>query len=396
MEKHTKKIVGFNLIEVIIIIVISGVTSSIATGVISMHNSRTSSGTTYAELLQDEGVKSFLDVYSGVVNGYYENVDKNKAIDSAINGMMNYLGDEYTTYLNGDATDSLTNSLAGSYVGIGVYIKDGAIIESTFEDSPAEKAGLQKGDKIVGINNEDVTNKSLEEVTKMIKDKKGFITLSIIRNNQKQDVKVEVKEIDKPAITTTTLEKNGQNIGYMYIETFSTTVANQVEKALKKIDNDKISKLIIDLRNNGGGYLSAASDIASMFLEKGKKIYSLEDKDSIKDYNDETDEKKNLKVVLLVNDGTASASEILTAALKDSYGAEVVGTTTFGKGKVQQTKSLSDGTMVKYTTARWLRPNGECIDNIGIKPDYEVDLIKNENDEIIDTQLEKAIEVVLK
>ena len=148
-----------------------------------MHNSRTSSGTTYAELLQDEGVKSFLDVYSGVVNGYYENVDKNKAIDSAINGMMNYLGDEYTTYLNGDATDSLTNSLAGSYVGIGVYIKDGAIIESTFEDSPAEKAGLQKGDKIVGINNEDVTNKSLEEVTKMIKDKKGFITLSIIRNN---------------------------------------------------------------------------------------------------------------------------------------------------------------------------------------------------------------------
>ena len=396
MEKHTKKIVGFNLIEVIIIIVISGVTSSIATGVISMHNSRTSSGTTYAELLQDEGVKSFLDVYSGVVNGYYENVDKNKAIDSAINGMMNYLGDEYTTYLNGDATDSLTNSLAGSYVGIGVYIKDGAIIESTFEDSPAEKAGLQKGDKIVGINNEDVTNKSLEEVTKMIKDKKGFITLSIIRNNQKQDVKVEVKEIDKPAITTTTLEKNGQNIGYMYIETFSTTVANQVEKALKRIDNDKISKLIIDLRNNGGGYLSAASDIASMFLEKGKKIYSLEDKDSIKDYNDETDEKKNLKVVLLVNDGTASASEILTAALKDSYGAEVVGTTTFGKGKVQQTKSLSDGTMVKYTTARWLRPNGECIDNIGIKPDYEVDLIKNENDEIIDTQLEKAIEVVLK
>ena len=191
-------------------------------------------------------------------------------------------------------------------------------------------------------------------------------------------------------------EKNGQNIGYMYIETFSTTVANQVEKALKRIDNDKISKLIIDLRNNGGGYLSAASDIASMFLEKGKKIYSLEDKDSIKDYNDETDEKKNLKVVLLVNDGTASASEILTAALKDSYGAEVVGTTTFGKGKVQQTKSLSDGTMVKYTTARWLRPNGECIDNIGIKPDYEVDLIKNENDEIIDTQLEKAIEVVLK
>ena len=395
MERHNKKIIGFNIIEVIIIIIISGLTASLATGIIMASNTRTSSGTTYAELLQDEGIKSFLDVYADVVNGYYENVDKNKAIDSAISGMMNYLGDKYTTYLNDSETNNLNSSLAGSYNGIGVLVKEGAIIESIFDDSPAEKAGLKSGDQIIAIGGQDVREKELSEITSIIKNNKGNTKFTILRDGNQIELTINIGSVNKPAITYTTIDKDDKKVGYLYISTFSTTVADQVKTALKKMEDKNISGLIIDLRNNGGGYLSAATDIASMFIEKDKVLYSLESKDKVDTFKDETDEKRNYNIVILVNEGTASASEIMAASLKDSYdNTKIIGVKTYGKGKVQQTKSLTDGTMIKYTTARWLRPNGECIDNIGIVPDYVIDIVKNENEELEDTQYKKALEVI--
>ena len=274
MEKHTKKVIGFNIVEVVIIIIISGLTSAIATGIITMSNSRTSSGITYAELLQDEKIKNFLDVYADIVNGYYENVDKDKAIDSAINGMMEYLGDKYTTYLNDSETNALNNSLAGSYNGIGVSVDTDAIIKNVFDDSPAEKAGIKIGDKIIAINNEDVTKKEVTEITNMIKSKKGKITLTLDRDNSKINLDVNVGSVNKPAILYETGNKDNKNYGYIYISSFSTTVKDQVKKALSKIEKENIQGLIIDLRSNGGGYLTAASDISSMFIEKGKTLYS--------------------------------------------------------------------------------------------------------------------------
>ena len=395
MERHSKKIIGFNIIEVIIIVIISGLTASLATGIITMSNSRTSSGTTYAELLQDEKIKNFLDVYADVVNGYYENVDKDKAIDSAINGMMDYLGDKYTTYLNDSETYNLNNSLAGTYNGIGVSVDMDAVVRSVFDDSPAEKAGFKIGDKIIAINDEDMTNKDVNEITNIIKSKKGKITVTINRDNNNIKLDVNVGDVNKPAILYETKDINDKKVGYIYVSTFSTTVYDQFKKALNKMESNNISGLIIDLRGNGGGYLTAASDIVSMFIEKNKVLYSLEGKDDIQTKKDQTDEKRDYNLVILVDGGTASASEIMAAALKDSYvNTKIVGTKTFGKGKVQQVKNLTDGTMVKYTTAKWLRPNGDCIDNIGIIPDYVVDLIKKENGEIEDTQLQKAMEVI--
>ena len=180
MERHSRKVIGFNIVEVIIIVIISGLTAAIATGIITMSNSRTSSGITYAELLKDEKVKNFLDVYADIVSGYYENVDKDKALDSAINGMMNYLGDKYTTYLNGSETDSLNNSLAGSYNGIGVSVDPAAVIVSVFDDSPAQKAGIKAGDKIIAINDEDMTQKEVSEITNIIKSYTGKIRLTVL------------------------------------------------------------------------------------------------------------------------------------------------------------------------------------------------------------------------
>ena len=394
MEKHNKKIIGFNIVEVIIIIIISGVTSSIATGIIASSNNSTSAGIAYSDLIKDKNVRNFLDVYSDVLDDYYEDVDKDKVIDSAIKGMMNYLDDKYTTYLDDNQSDSLNNSLAGTYKGIGVYVKEGGTIEEVFENSPAEKAGLRVGDQIVEVNNQDVTQMKLSDMTGLIKGSDSSVELKIKRDSNTFNVNVEVKIIEKPAIDYEVKTKDDKKYGYLVIGSFTSTVSDQVQKAVKKMESENIEALIIDLRYNGGGYLSAASDIASMFLEKDKLIYSLEGKVDRDTYEDKTDEKRNYKVVVLVNEGTASASEILAAALKDSYGATIVGKKTYGKGKVQQTKTLNDGTMVKYTTAKWFRPNGECVDEVGITPDYEVELEKNEQDEIVDTQLDKAIEVI--
>jgi len=395
MQKQNKKVIGFNIVEVIVIIVVSAIFTSIATGIIVMNNFKSEAGITYAELLQDDKVKEFLDVYADVLSGYYENVDKSEAINSAISGMMSYLGDKYSTYLDDDATNNLNDMLAGTYNGIGILINQNKEIEEVFDNSPAMAAGILKGDKIVGLNNEDVSELELTELTARIKGSNGNVNLKILRGDELKDITVEVKILNKPAISYSIDEYNDKKIGYLQIQTFSQTLAEQVKQVLNKFDKENIDSVIIDLRGNGGGYLNAATDTASLFLEKGKVIYSLENKNSYESFKDETDEHKNYNIVVLVNEGTASASEILTGALKDSYGVTIVGQKTYGKGKVQQVKNLSDGSMVKYTTAKWLRPNGECVDGEGIKPDYEVEIEVVDETTIVDTQLKKAIEVLV-
>ena len=395
MQKQNKKVIGFNIVEVIVIIVVSAIFTSIATGIIVMNNFKSEAGITYAELLQDDKVKEFLDVYADVLSGYYENVDKSEAINSAISGMMSYLGDKYSTYLDDDATNNLNDMLAGTYNGIGILINQNKEIEEVFDNSPAMAAGILKGDKIVGLNNEDVSKLELTELTSRIKGSNGNVNLKILRGDELKDITVEVKVLNKPAISYSIDEYNDKKIGYLQIQTFSQTLAEQVKQVLNKFDKENIDSIIIDLRGNGGGYLNAATDTASLFLEKGKVIYSLENKNSYESFKDETDEHKNYNIVVLVNEGTASASEILTGALKDSYGVTIVGQKTYGKGKVQQVKNLSDGSMVKYTTAKWLRPNGECVDGEGIKPDYEVEIEVVDETTVVDTQLKKAIEVLV-
>ena len=394
MQKQNKKVAGFNIVEVIIVIIVCAIFTSVATGIIVMNNFKSEAGITYTELLQDDKVREFLDVYADVLSGYYQDVDKGEVINSAISGMMSYLGDKYSTYLDDDATNNLNDMLAGTYNGIGILINNDKIIEEVFDNSPAQVAGLLKGDKIVGLNNEDVSELELSELTSKIKSNSGSITLRIIRDDIYKDITVEVKILNKPAISYSVEEYNNKKIGYLQIQTFSQTLAEQVKQVLVKMESEGIESLIIDLRGNGGGYLNAASDTASLFLEKGKVIYSLENKNSLDTTRDETDEKRNYNIVVLINEGTASASEILAGALKDSYGATIVGAKSYGKGKVQQVKNLSDGSMIKYTTARWLRPNGECVDGDGIKPDIEVQVEVVDENTVIDTQLKKALEVL--
>ena len=393
---------GFNLYEIIGIIVITSIISIAASGIIINNNYRTSSGLSYSELLKDDKVKEFLNVYSKVVAGYYESVDKDGAIDSAINGMVSYIGDEYTTYMDNEDASVLVNSLSGKYEGIGISIstQDVGLIVKVHDNSPASVSGLQVNDRIIKVNDTKISKDNASDVSKLIKestDKK--VKLTVNRDNQELEFNLELKEINTPAVSDDIIDSNSHKIGYMKISTFSKTLTEQVASSLAKMESQNIDSLIIDLRNNGGGYLNIATDVASLFLEKGKVIYSLESKNGTSTKKDETDEKRTYPIMVLINGATASAAEILTGALVDSYGAETLGTTSYGKGKVQQAMNLKDGSLVKYTTYKWLRPNGECIDEAGIDPKYgvELEIIKDEEGkvkEVHDTQYTKAIEIM--
>lgn len=386
---------GIRLKELLIIVVITSCITSLTTGVIMYNNNRITSNVSGNDLSNDADLAEFLKVYASLIGDYYDNIDKKAMLEAGIKAMFQYLGEDYTDYLNKEETDSLAEKLMGEYRGIGVQIVDANVISKVFDESPAQKVGLLEGDQFVSINGESVEGKSTSEVSEMIQKSSDRVSISILRDEQVLDFTVDIKTMFLPVVTKDIIDNEDKKIGYMAISTFSNTVAHQVRNALEKLEQEEISSLILDLRGNTGGYLSQATDIASMFLEKGKVIYSLAEKNETKEYKDETDEMRNYPIIILMNEGTASASEILAAALKDSYGATLLGETSYGKGKVQQTRGLDDGSMVKYTTARWIRPNGDCIDGVGINPDIYIDLQYDESQvNLIDTQLKEAIRVL--
>ncbi len=387
MDKDSNKMIGFNLKEVILVIIVTALVTSLTTGVIVYNQNKLTKNLTYQDLNQDSALKEFLTVYASLIDEYYENVDKTAMLESAIGAMFNYLGEDYSTYMNKDESDALAEMLKGEYKGIGIEIdKQTNAIAGFIEGGAAESSGLMVGDVITSVNDSVIQNASdiSSIVAKVNVGEK--IKISVIRGEENLDFFVENKNLFYPAVQSEMLE---DGIGYLKISTFSNTLKEQVQLALQKLESNDMQSLIIDLRNNTGGYLVAAKEVASMFLEKGKVIYSLEEKDDTKTFKDETDEKRDYKIVLLFNENSASASEVLIAALKESYGAITVGITSYGKGKVQQTYSLTDGSMVKYTSAKWLTPNGDCIDEIGITPSYVVEETRID----IDEQLNKAIEV---
>ena len=386
----------YSLCGVIIIIVATAIISALSTGILIMRNYSTDDGQSYSEIIKDENMQEFIDVYSKLTNNYYEDVDKKGMIDSAINGMTSYLGDQYTGLLDEDKSNSLYDSLNAKYEGIGITIKENHI-ENVLYNSSAAKAGLKMNDKIISINDINIENMNSDEIKSIIEQNKtNKIDLQIMRNDEIMDFKnLKITSIDYPNLKYSFVEN--ENIGYININLFSTNINKQLEYALSQLDS--YSGLIIDLRNNAGGYLEEAYQTAEIFLPKGSVIYSLLDKDNKKkEYKDKTNDKQTVPIVVLVNGNTASAAEILAGALKDSYGATLIGSQTYGKGKVQHTYSLSSGEMVKYTTFLWYRPNGTNIDGIGITPDYQIenDVETTETGEtnLTDNQYNRAIEIL--
>ena len=389
----------YNLIHVIIIIVITAIISAITTGVLLSKNSINGLGINYSNLVLDENIKTFLNTYNEVTNDYYQDVDKKEIINSAIAGMMSYLNEPYTTYLDDNNTDILFNQLNGTYEGIGISIMNNTIV-SVVLNSPAEKAGMAAGDILCLINDIDVTEKTASEITKLIKETKGEVKISVKRGETILTFNIKAEGLDMPC---TDYKMFDNKIGYLKMDVFASNLPNEVGIILDRLEKQGMEKLIIDVRNDSGGYLDKAFEVSSIFVEKGKIIYSLLDRNNNKtDFKDKDESSKKYPIVVLTNEYTASAAEILTAALKESYGATIVGKTTFGKGKVQHAYRLNTGGMVKYTASNWLTPNGTCIDEIGIKPDHEIEnkVIYDDEEkeivEIIDNQLDKALELLSK
>lgn len=383
---------------IIIIMIITAIVSGLTSGIIVYSSYGKSAGISYKTINSDESLKEFLEMYNQITTEYYEDVNKEELISTAISSMLDYLGDNYTTLMDSTETSLLYESLKGEYRGIGIYLQEDHKVAEVFEDSPAEAAGIIVNDEIIKVNNEDVTGKTSTEIASSIKQSKlQEIQISVKRNGETVDLTVELSKLYVPAISSKVLDKT--SIGYLRIDTFSSTVSSQVKASLEKFQKQNINSIIIDLRSNSGGFLSSAEEVANLFIEKGKVIYSLESKNYSKTIKDDTTSKTDYKMVVLIDENTASAAEILAAALKDSYGATLVGKKSYGKGKVQQTFKLNNGSMAKYTSAKWLRPNGECIDDVGIEPDYSIDLelVKDKSGnitDVFDTQLDKAIEML--
>lgn len=379
-----KKTRGFGLLGIIIIMLITALVSSVATGVIMLNNS-TAGISSNLNLTNDEDLQEFISVYETLITKYYDEIDKKGMLEAAEEGMLDFLGDKYTTFLEDDEYQNLLEELSGTYYGIGVSIEGNKIVAITSQ-SPAEAAGLLVDDLIIQVNDVNVEFMSSEEIGNLIKNSENDnVELGINRNGEILKFSLKKEDLVNPTISYQKIE--GTNIGYLYIKNFSQNLSTQISSALNELEGEGITSLIIDVRDNVGGYLSSAEETSSLFLEYGKRIYSLETSDSKYHYNDETKEKRTYPIIVLINNNSASASEILASALKESYGATLIGTKSYGKGKVQQVVHSA-----KFTSAKWLTPSGNCIDGIGIIPDYNVVNVSATSDD----QLNKAIELLSK
>lgn len=382
---------SLDVLDLLIIIVVTVLISSVMTGFILNYQYRKEISYLNSNNVISKHITNFIDVYTEVVDNFYEEVDQEGMIEAALTGMMSYLEDNYSIFLDKEETESLSQSLDGSYNGIGI-VAYGNVVYQIYEDSPAEAAGLKAGDEIIQVNSHKIDMQNYEKISEYLDPKKEN-TIVVIRDKKEKTFKVDVEKVYIPSTSENVFEKNGKRIGYIAISSFSANSAEDFQNSLLEITKKKdIDSLIVDVRGNTGGYLNSASNIASIFLEKGKVIYSLDSKGDKVVHKDKTKQKLDYEVIVLVNQVSASASEVLASALKDSYGAKIVGMKTFGKGSVQTTKKYGDA-MIKYTSAKWLRPNGECVDKVGIKPDYEVEVEIKDN-VMLDKQLDKAIELL--
>ncbi len=340
-----------------------------------------------------------------IKKNYLKNVDEETLINGELKGMFQSLNDPYSTYMTKDEFEDFTEHTKGIYGGIGVIVTPGddnlITVVSPIEGTPGEKAGIKTGDKIIKVNGEEFNADTMDQAVKVMKGDPGTkVNITIVRkdkegNNKEMDITIVREEIRLQTVSSDIIEGN---IGYINITSFDDLTYKDFKKEINGLMDKNIKGIILDLRNNPGGLLDVCVDIADEFLDKGIVVYT-QTRDGQKEYLRSDNDKIDLPLVVLVNKGSASASEILAGAIKDRGRGTLVGTTTFGKGIVQRIKQLSDGSGFKLTVSQYFTPKGINIHGVGIKPNVEVEL--PENVETIgvenlknDTQLQKGLEIL--
>lgn len=393
---------GFNYAEVIVIMIITLVLGA----VIGSFVTYVADDKPTTEIVKEvpEELSEFVKTYNNIISNYYEEVDHEKLLESGINGMLEYLDDDYSVYMDEEESKSFNEQVEGKYTGIGVEIIQEAngdvYISRVFDNSPALRAGLQVGDVFIKVDNDDVKGKDASDISSLIKksDKKE-IEIVVRRGKEEKKFTLTLKEVEIESVNSKIFEKNGKKIGYLELTIFASNTYTQFERKLMELEGKNIDSLVIDVRDNSGGYLSTVTDIASIFMNKSKIIYQLDTKGVIEQVYSKSNASRDYDIAVLINHNSASASEILAAALQESYGATIVGTNSFGKGTVQKAYQLESGATVKYTIQKWLTPNGNWINEKGVTPDVEVAMdgnyYENPSDDT-DNQLQKALEEISK
>lgn len=353
----------------------------------------------YKDFSKIIGVEDYIE------ENYLRDLDHSKAIDGQLKGLVQSLEDPYSQYLTVDEYASFTQQTAGIYGGIGVIVTPGEdnyiTVVSPIEDTPGERAGLKTGDKILKVNGDEFYADTMDKAVKVMKgEPKTPVILTIGRKDKDGNNQIFDLEIIREEIRLVTVKSNiiDEDIGYIKLTSFDELTYEDFKSNLKGLEAEGVKGLIIDLRNNPGGLLNITANIADEFLGEADIVYT-ETKSGQREYLKSKKGMTDLPLVLLVNGGSASASEILAGAIQDHKRGELVGTTTFGKGVVQRIKPLSDGSGIKLTISEYFTPNGTNIHGIGIVPDVVIEL--NEDVEEIgvnnianDNQLQKALEVL--
>lgn len=393
----------FRTSEVVILVLL---TCIISLGFGFFLHYRMTDETTSDELVDniDPEIQEFIKNYNNIINNYYKDVDKKELINQAIKGMVDSLDDPYSSYIDESESSNFNILLNGSYEGLGVQIvKDtegNIIIYKVFEDSPASKAELKPGDILLKINNVDLKDKTTEFFSSYVKTSEvNNFTILYKRGNDEKTVVLKKELIAIKSVFSKIYEEGNKRIGYLGVETFALNTYAQFKAELEKLEKDGIDSLIIDLRDNSGGHLVTVKNMISLFLDTTHVIYQTQDKTEIEKTYSIGSVTKTYPIVILANRQSASASEVMIGALKDEYGATLVGETTYGKGTVQELLSTNSGGQYKITTKKWLTPSGYWVNEKGIKPDVEVVLKEDyylnpivEND----NQLQSAFELLRK
>ena len=347
--------------------------------------------------------KTFQTFRSFIEKNYFGEIDDSKMLESAIKGYVAGLNDEYSEYITKEKMEEYMEDTTGKYVGIGIYIANNTktnqiVVLMPMKESPAEEAGIKSGDIITKIDGVAYTGEELNKASSALKSKEGTkAKIEILRDGETINLEVERRKIKVNHIETEVLESQ---IGYMEISTFDEGCYDEFKQKWEELKAKNITSLIIDLRNNGGGIVDEATNIADLMVEKDRTLLITASKNKEEHITKAKEEKNiNIPIVVLVNENTASASEILTAAVRENNeNVKIIGTTTYGKGVIQTIYKLTDGSGIKLTTNAYYTPNHNEINKVGIKPDIEVELpeeesfysVKMEND----TQLQKAIEIL--
>lgn len=354
----------------------------------------------------DNSLSNTISTIQNIINMYYlGKVDENSLIEGAISGYIEALGDEYSEYIPKEEMEEYTSEIMGNYVGIGIYMvknteKNLIQVLTPIKNSPAEQAGILPGDFIISADGVTYTGDEMTAASNNIKGKEGTkVKLQILRGEETLEFEIERKEITMNPVLSEKLENN---IGYIQVSSFDEGTAEDFKKNFENLKSQGIRSLIIDLRNNGGGLVTESLKMVDYIVDKGSTMLITVDKNN---NEQKTVASENpiidMPIVVLVNENTASASEIFTAALKDLNKAHIVGTKTYGKGVIQQIIKLSDGSGLKLTVEEYYSPNKTKIHEVGIEPDEVIELPEDVENILLvekekDTQLKKAIEFLVK